>query len=87
MKLLTLACAFGSAAAFIAPAFKAPAARSVQARTSMMAEKSKSIPFLPRPEKLDGSIAGDVGASVCLPACLVCLACLAYLPACLLGWA
>lgn len=62
MKLVALACVLGSAAAFVPSAFKAPAARSVQARTSMMAEKSKSIPFLPRPEKLDGSIAGDVGA-------------------------
>jgi light-harvesting complex I chlorophyll a/b binding protein 1 len=61
MKLLTLACVLGSAAAFVPGAFKAPAARGVQARTTMMAEKSKSIPFLPRPANLDGSIAGDVG--------------------------
>lgn len=28
---------------------------------SLNAEMSKSLPFLPRPEKLDGSMAGDVG--------------------------
>lgn len=38
MKLLTLACALGTASAFIAPAFKAPAARAVQSRTTMMGE-------------------------------------------------
>ncbi len=64
MKLLSLACVLGSAAAFVPLAFKAPSARSVQAHTTMMAEKSRSIPFLPRPAKLDGSIAGDVGASL-----------------------
>ena len=62
MKLVTLACVLSTASAFVAPAFKAPAARSVQARTTMMAEKSKSLPFLPRPENLDGTIPGDVGA-------------------------
>lgn len=29
--------------------------------TTMMAEMSKALPFMPRPEKLDGSMAGDVG--------------------------
>ncbi|CAM9798354.1 unnamed protein product, partial [Heterosigma akashiwo] len=29
--------------------------------TTMMAEKSKSLPFLTKPEKLDGSMVGDVG--------------------------
>lgn len=29
--------------------------------TALSAEMSKSLPFLPRPEKLDGSMAGDVG--------------------------
>ena len=28
---------------------------------SLQAEKSKAVPFLPRPEKLDGSLVGDVG--------------------------
>lgn len=59
MKLLSLACMLGAASAFIAPAPK----MSTRSRGSvaMMAEKSKSIPFLPRPANLDGSIAGDVG--------------------------
>ena len=28
---------------------------------TMMAEKSKSVPFMPQPANLDGSLAGDVG--------------------------
>ena len=59
MKLLSLACVVASASAFLAPAPAAPT--RARGRVSMMAEKSKSIPFLPRPDKLDGSIAGDVG--------------------------
>jgi hypothetical protein len=78
MKLLTLACVLGSAAAFVPSAFKAPSARSVQARTTMMAEKSKAIPFLPRPVNLDGTIPGDVGAC----AALRCVRCVFVL----VGW-
>lgn len=42
MKLLTLACVLGSAAAFVAPAFKAPATRSVESRVKMMAGEKVS---------------------------------------------
>merc|ERR1719251_167222 len=45
-----------TAAAF-APTSKIQRVGSV----ALNAEMSKSLPFLPRPEKLDGSMAGDVG--------------------------
>jgi Chlorophyll A-B binding protein len=36
----------------------------------MMAGKSVSVPFMPRPEKLDGTLAGDVGFGECMrPEC------------------
>jgi len=55
---ITFACVLGSAVAF-APA---PSARSSRVSTTMMAaERSKSLPFLMRPAKLDGSMAGDEG--------------------------
>ena len=44
-----------SAAAF------APAGRTSSSALSMMAERSKSMPFLVQPAKLDGSLAGDEG--------------------------
>lgn len=39
----------------------APASVNVERNVALNAEMSKSMPFLPRPEKLDGSMAGDVG--------------------------
>ena len=39
--------------------FSQPAQRA--GTVAVNAEMSKSIPFLPRPEKLDGSMAGDMG--------------------------
>lgn len=59
MKLLTALCCIGAASAFVAPV--APRGRSV--KMAAAADKSKSIPFLPRPEALpgDGSLPGDVG--------------------------
>mmetsp|Transcript_14488 Transcript_14488/g.24087 ORF Transcript_14488/g.24087 Transcript_14488/m.24087 type:complete len:211 (-) Transcript_14488:220-852(-) len=57
MFVVTLACLIGTAAAF------APAARSSSRgmTTTMMAERSKSLPFMLKPAKLDGSLAGDEG--------------------------
>lgn len=49
-----------SASAFMAPTplrTTAPKASGM----SMASGKSASIPFMPQPEKLDGSMAGDVG--------------------------
>lgn len=56
-KTVLLASLAASAAAF------APASMGSQRAgvVSLNAEMSKSLPFLPRPEKLDGSMAGDVG--------------------------
>mmetsp|Transcript_36196 Transcript_36196/g.73915 ORF Transcript_36196/g.73915 Transcript_36196/m.73915 type:complete len:202 (-) Transcript_36196:235-840(-) len=54
-KTVCLAAMAASAAAF-APAH-GPSVQSVALRADM----SESIPFLPRPEKLDGSMAGDMG--------------------------
>ena len=51
------------ATAFLAPA-PLPAATAARTRSvgvSMMAERSKSLPFLLKPKNLDGSMAGDVG--------------------------
>jgi hypothetical protein len=48
-----------------------------------MAGKSVSVPFMPRPEKLDGTMAGDVGFGKCmrfevtLLSCARALSCLA----------
>jgi len=51
-----------AATAFItgASAF-APSIQPTRQVTTLNAEMSKSLPFLVRPEKLDGSMAGDVG--------------------------
>lgn len=58
-KSLIIAACAASAAAF-APAFNSlaqqPTGTSLQA-----AETSEALPFLPRPEKLDGTLIGDVG--------------------------
>ncbi|CAN0035374.1 unnamed protein product [Pylaiella littoralis] len=59
----TLALAAG-ASAFVAPSIplKTRVAASSASSTSMMAgERSKSLPMLPQPPLLDGSMAGDVG--------------------------
>jgi hypothetical protein len=37
----------------------------VWVQVTMMAGKSVSVPFMPRPEKLDGTMAGDVGFGKC----------------------
>ncbi len=58
MKLLSFACLLGAATAFV-PAM--PATTRTRGAVRMMAEKSKSVPFLPRPAALDGSVVGDVG--------------------------
>lgn len=50
-------------------AFNAPLARPAgRSSVSMAAGKSASVPFLPQPEGLDGSMAGDVGfVRACVP--------------------
>ena len=58
MKLLSFACLLGAATAFVPPR---PATTRARGAVRMMAEKSKSLPFLPRPAALDGSVVGDVG--------------------------
>jgi len=57
MKVVALLLAFlGSAVAF------APAARrAARLTTTMAAEKSAALPFMPKPSALDGSMPGDVG--------------------------
>lgn len=48
-----------SASAFMAPM---PLARTVTSKSGMsMMANSKAIPFMPQPEKLDGSMVGDIG--------------------------
>jgi len=42
-------------------AFNMRSARQTSSSLSMMAERSKSLPFLLRPVKLDGTLAGDEG--------------------------
>eukprot|EP00549_Striatella_unipunctata_P017120 CAMPEP_0118702478 /NCGR_PEP_ID=MMETSP0800-20121206/17918_1 /TAXON_ID=210618 ORGANISM="Striatella unipunctata, Strain CCMP2910" /NCGR_SAMPLE_ID=MMETSP0800 /ASSEMBLY_ACC=CAM_ASM_000638 /LENGTH=199 /DNA_ID=CAMNT_0006603693 /DNA_START=45 /DNA_END=644 /DNA_ORIENTATION=- len=54
LRSFVLVALTGVAAAF------APS-RNVAVSTSLSAEMSKSLPFLVKPEKLDGSMAGDVG--------------------------
>jgi len=54
MKTIVTLCLLGSAAAF------APAPSTPRPATALMA-KSKALPFLEAPPKLDGSMAGDVG--------------------------
>lgn len=52
---------FATASAFMAPTpMRTAAPRAAKSGMSMSA-KSASIPFMPQPEKLDGSMAGDVG--------------------------
>jgi len=41
--------------------FQAPMARPARSGITMMAEKSASVPFLPKPAALDGSMVGDKG--------------------------
>ncbi|CAN0020838.1 unnamed protein product [Pylaiella littoralis] len=50
-----------SASAFMAPTPLARAPVAQQGGMSMAAAKSKSLPFMPQPEALDGSTPGDVG--------------------------
>lgn len=54
-KFLILLSFLLSAAAF------APAARSTRSTQLSMAEKSRALPFLEKPAKLDGSMVGDFG--------------------------
>ncbi|CAM9435503.1 unnamed protein product [Ectocarpus sp. 13 AM-2016] len=59
----TLACSLAmlaSASAFVPPA-QLPRVASSNSGMSMQAAKSKSLPFMPQPASLDGSMAGDVG--------------------------
>jgi Chlorophyll A-B binding protein len=59
MMLRTLVVALLAASA---SAFTSSSSSSVRPATLLHAEEmSKSIPFLVRPEKLDGSMAGDMG--------------------------
>lgn len=55
VRSVLIAALIGSAAAFT------PASSSARGVVSLNAEMSKSLPFMPVPEKLDGSMAGDVG--------------------------
>lgn len=57
MFALVIACLLATASAF-APAMQS--SRPVRTVT-MMAERSKSLPFMLKPEKLDGTMAGDEG--------------------------
>eukprot|EP00752_Nemacystus_decipiens_P009070 g8098.t1 len=62
VKSIAVAAAFcASASAFMAPTPLARAPAAQQGGMSMQAAKSKSLPFMPQPETLDGSMAGDVG--------------------------
>jgi len=56
IKAAVVACALASVSAFV-PARQATSRNAVV----MAAERSKSIPFLLRPAKLDGKLAGDEG--------------------------
>ncbi|CAM9167407.1 unnamed protein product [Discosporangium mesarthrocarpum] len=63
-KTLVIATALcATASAFVAPVpnMRPVAATSTQLSMSTPAAKSKSIPFMPQPEALDGTMAGDVG--------------------------
>jgi len=57
IKAVCVACALASVSAFV-PARQASSRNGV---VMMAAERSKSIPFLLRPTKLDGKLAGDEG--------------------------
>mmetsp|Transcript_4071 Transcript_4071/g.5606 ORF Transcript_4071/g.5606 Transcript_4071/m.5606 type:complete len:200 (+) Transcript_4071:199-798(+) len=57
LKTLCISLIAASAAAFAPSTMVSQRADSV----ALNAEMSKSLPFLPKPEKLDGSMAGDVG--------------------------
>jgi hypothetical protein len=59
-ELAALAMAISSASAFQAPVQLARAPVSSRSALNMV-EKSASIPFMPKPSTLDGSMAGDVG--------------------------
>lgn len=71
MKLITALCTLGAASAFITPSFNVASTSRASRGPVMMAagDKSKSIPFLPRPDALpgDGSLAGDVGTFLLCP--------------------
>ncbi|KAG5184354.1 light harvesting complex protein [Tribonema minus] len=58
MKAAAVLALAGGAAAFM-PA--TPLAGAVKSSSTMSMVASKSLPFLPKPEKLDGSLPGDVG--------------------------
>lgn len=61
VKSIALAAAFcASASAFIAPAVVTRAPVSHSSGMTMSA-KSQSLPFMPRPANLDGTLAGDYG--------------------------
>mmetsp|Transcript_13042 Transcript_13042/g.19492 ORF Transcript_13042/g.19492 Transcript_13042/m.19492 type:complete len:212 (-) Transcript_13042:117-752(-) len=64
-KILSVAALLTGASAFTAPSSftGSRVAKSVasSSKVAMMSEKSKSIPFMPKPEKLDGTLPGDVG--------------------------
>eukprot|EP00545_Synedropsis_sp_CCMP1620_P010359 CAMPEP_0119002776 /NCGR_PEP_ID=MMETSP1176-20130426/114_1 /TAXON_ID=265551 /ORGANISM="Synedropsis recta cf, Strain CCMP1620" /LENGTH=198 /DNA_ID=CAMNT_0006954299 /DNA_START=45 /DNA_END=641 /DNA_ORIENTATION=- len=55
LKIALLSALVASASAF------APAQQAARTGVALNAEMSKSIPFLTRPEKLDGSMPGDMG--------------------------
>eukprot|EP00624_Nannochloropsis_granulata_P004203 evm.model.NODE_3108_length_10229_cov_33.954052.1 len=66
MKIsFALAALLPCAAAFVAPAIpsvtSSTGTAAARGRSVMMAERSKSLPFLMKPKMLDGSMAGDVG--------------------------
>lgn len=59
---LAVAAAFcASASAFMAPTPLARTAAPQRSGMTMQAAKSKSLPFMPQPAALDGTMAGDVG--------------------------
>lgn len=60
MFAVVLACLVGYAAAF-SPNFASTRSTRGVSTTMMAAERSKSLPFMMRPPKLDGSLAGDEG--------------------------
>ena len=55
LSQLIIACLLSSAVAFV------PVSKPSSSSMTMMAERSKSLPFLLQPAKLDGSLAGDEG--------------------------
>ncbi|CAM9618580.1 unnamed protein product [Scytosiphon promiscuus] len=60
-SLAVAAACCASASAFVAPTTQLVRPAQPSSGMTMQAAKSKSLPFMPQPATLDGSMAGDVG--------------------------